>query len=172
MWRWSRFQRHNLVVFFLIHLGGAFLFFNSHFAGKVALELGPAPDGACFFFVNSLENQKVHEKGCRESCGALDRCILHRISVRTTLWWRHFFGSGSTFWFFTKRVAVRAQKLSTIAFCTEFLCESNCGVAFFPAPTLGNFILQVSRQVLDIFCINSAFFIFIPLVRKVEGYIV
>ena len=26
-----------------------------------------------------------NEKGRRESCGALDRCILHRISVRTTL---------------------------------------------------------------------------------------
>ena len=64
--------------------GVHFLFFNSHFVGKVALELGPAPDGACFF-LNSIENQKVHEKGRRESCGALDRCILHRISVRTTL---------------------------------------------------------------------------------------
>ena len=36
-------------------------------------------------FFNSRGNQKVHEKGRRESCGALDRCILHRISVRTTL---------------------------------------------------------------------------------------
>ena len=26
-----------------------------------------------------------HEKGRRESCGALDRRILHRISLRTTL---------------------------------------------------------------------------------------
>ena len=70
-------------LFFLFTFGVHFLFFNSHFVGKVALELGPAPDVACFF--NSLVNQKVHEKGRRESCGALDRCILHRISVRTTL---------------------------------------------------------------------------------------
>ena len=75
---------------FLIHFGGSlFIFLNSHFVGKVALELGPAPDGAFLFY--SLVNQKVHEKGRRESCGALDRCILHRISVRTTLRWRHFF---------------------------------------------------------------------------------
>ena len=68
-------------------LKGAGGFLNSHLIGKVALELGPAPDGACFCFCcfNSIENQKVHEKGRRESCGALNRCILRRISVRTTL---------------------------------------------------------------------------------------
>ena len=33
---------------FFIHLGGALLFFNSHFVGKVALELDPAPDVAFF----------------------------------------------------------------------------------------------------------------------------
>ena len=44
MWRWNRVQRHNLVVFFfLIHIGGELFIFNSHFVGKVALELGPAP---------------------------------------------------------------------------------------------------------------------------------
>ena len=68
--------------FFEFTLGVHFLFFNSHFVGKVALELAPAPDVA---FLNSLVNQKVHEKGRRESCGALGRCILHRISVRTSL---------------------------------------------------------------------------------------
>ena len=68
---------------FLFTLGVHFLFSSSHFVGKVALELGPAPDVA--FFVYSRVNQKVHEKGRRESCGALDRCILQGISVRTTL---------------------------------------------------------------------------------------
>ena len=29
--------------------------------------------------------RNVHETGRRESCGALDRCILHRFSVRKTL---------------------------------------------------------------------------------------
>ena len=29
--------------------------------------------------------RNVHETGRREHCGALDRCILRRISVRTTL---------------------------------------------------------------------------------------
>ena len=34
---------------FLIHLGGALLFLNSYFVGKVALELGPVPDVAFVF---------------------------------------------------------------------------------------------------------------------------
>ena len=125
-----------------------FLFPNSYFVGKVALELGPAPDVAFFnsrgnrkvraeiekftkrvavravelstgafctefryerlrddgifflflihvgrgwplgpsaemlHFLNSRVNQRVHEKGRRESRGALDHCILHRILVR------------------------------------------------------------------------------------------
>ena len=54
MWRWSRFQRHNWVVFFfLFALGGARFIFNSHFVGKVALELGPAPDVASFFLIRA-----------------------------------------------------------------------------------------------------------------------
>ena len=32
--------------FFLFAFGGALFIFNSHFVGKVALELGPAPDVA------------------------------------------------------------------------------------------------------------------------------
>ena len=46
--------------FFLFTLGVHFEVFNSHFDGKAALELGPAPDVA---FLNSRGNQKVHEKG-------------------------------------------------------------------------------------------------------------
>ena len=39
---------------FLIRPGGArFLFFNSHFAGKVALEPGPAPHLASFFLIRT-----------------------------------------------------------------------------------------------------------------------
>ena len=37
------------------------------------------------FFWIVVKFWNFHEKGRRESCGALDRCILHRISVRTTL---------------------------------------------------------------------------------------
>ena len=51
MWRWSRVQRHNLDIFVKIHSGGAFLdfIFNLSFAGKVALELVPAPHVVTFF---------------------------------------------------------------------------------------------------------------------------
>ena len=34
---------------FLIYFGRALFIFNSHFVGKVALELGPAPDVAFSF---------------------------------------------------------------------------------------------------------------------------
>ena len=67
---------------FLIRFGDALFIFYSHFVGKEALELGPVPDVA---LLNSRGNQKVHEKGRRESCGALDSTILHRFSARTTL---------------------------------------------------------------------------------------
>ena len=43
------------------------------------------------------KNRNCHESSPRKSCEPLDRTILHRISVRTTLWRRHFSGSGSTF---------------------------------------------------------------------------
>ena len=65
-----------------------FSFFNSPFAGKVALELGPAPQVASFFLFtggNLTENakiEKVHETGRRESWEALDHTVLHRILVR------------------------------------------------------------------------------------------
>ena len=39
---------------------------------------------ACPKVVPRHKHRNVHEKGRRQSCGALDRCILHRISVRTT----------------------------------------------------------------------------------------
>ena len=78
------------------------------------------------------------EKGRPESCRALDRCILHRISVRTTLWQWHFLGSRSTFgpWdihmeIVTKVVPMRAVELSSGAFCIEFLCEQLCDIGSF-----------------------------------------
>ena len=40
------------------------------------------------------KHRNGHGSGPRESCGALDRCILHRILVRTTLWQQHFLDRG------------------------------------------------------------------------------
>ena len=43
------------------------------------------------------KHRNGHESGPRQSCQFLDRCILHRISVRTTLRRRHFsFRTGSS----------------------------------------------------------------------------
>ena len=85
---------------FKFTLGVHFLFLNSCFVGEVALDLGPAADVA---FFNSRVNQKVHEKGRCESCGALDLTILHRISVRTTLRRRFFLWIVVNFWIFHEK---------------------------------------------------------------------
>ena len=38
---------------FFYSLWGCTFYFNSHFVGQVALELGPAPDVAFFFFIRA-----------------------------------------------------------------------------------------------------------------------
>ena len=79
-----------------------------------------------------------HESGPRKSCGALDRCILHRMLVRTTLLQRHVLVWRSNFGLrdinmemVTKVVLVRAVELSIGAFCTEFRCEQLCDNGIF-----------------------------------------
>ena len=42
------------------------------------------------FFGIGIKFLIFHEKGRRESCGALDHCILHRIPVRIQPWGRFF----------------------------------------------------------------------------------
>ena len=87
----------------------------------------------CWKVTPRHKHRNGHESGPHESCEFVNRCILHRISVRTTLWWRHFLGSGSNFgpWdisteMVTKVVSVRAVNFSIGAFCTEFRCEQLC----------------------------------------------
>ena len=83
--------------------------------------------GSCPKVALRHKHRNVHESSPRESCEFINRTILHRISVRTFLWWWRFLWSGSTFGprdinteMVTKIVAVRAVNLSTGPFCTEF----------------------------------------------------
>ena len=85
------------------------------------------------FWAPRHKHRNGHENSPGESWGPLNRTILHRISVRACLWWRFFFGLGSTFGardinteMVSEIVPVRAADLSIGQLCTEFRCERFC----------------------------------------------
>ena len=59
--------------------------FCTEFRCEQLYDNGALLGSGSFCSASRHKHRNVHEKGRHESCGALDRCILHRNLVRTTL---------------------------------------------------------------------------------------